>query len=303
MKKSVRAFLRYGTSLIPATGLFWAGAALRRLRLALSNKMSHEFICRSLDFLCCSFYPKIVLRNVSCNGKSFVLWLRVNDPSHYDLARGVYEGVVVKWLHENLKPGDVFLDIGANIGFYSVCASSLVGPSGLVVAIEADPKVAENLTRNFDANHLSNARALSGAVTDIVGTVRLGRAPASGWTGLYYAKADEWVEVEAFTGDAVFRSLGVEKIDAIKVDVEGAEGHVLAGMTELLGKVGPRLLIEVHRTHSGVEERVRQILAAHHFEIEVLDRVDATMHIAAKPNIGPTLKLGHRRNTQGSVNA
>jgi FkbM family methyltransferase len=301
MKKSLRTILQGGTSLIAPAGLFWMGATMRRLRLALSERSSLAFICRALDFLCCSLSPKIVLRSVSCGSNSFVLWLRVNDPSHYDLARGAYESVVVKWLRESLKPGDTFLDIGANIGFYSVLAARLIGPSGSVVAIEADPQVAETLTENFEANHLANARALSGAVAGHAGTVRLGRAPASGWTGLYYRKPDEWIEVPAFTGDGLVESLALEKIDTVKIDVEGAEGDVLAGMTDLLTKLRPCLLVEVHRTHAGVEEQVQKILAAHHFEIEILDRVDATMHIAAKPDVKPVLKRSERVQERDST--
>jgi FkbM family methyltransferase len=285
MKKSVRNIFRRVTWLIPAAGLFWMGAAMRRLRLALAEKPSLDFVCRVLDFLCCSLSPKIVLRSISCGGNSFVLWLRVNDPSHYDLARGAYEAVVVKWLQESLKSGDTFFDVGANVGFYAVLAAGLVGPAGLVVAVEADPNVAEILADNFRANHLTNARVVSGAVTDHAGTVRLGRAPASGWTGLYYGKPDEWINVPAFTGDGLVKSLQTGKIDAVKIDVEGAEGRVLVGMTELLAKARPYLLIEIHRTHPGVEDQVLGILAAHHFETETLDRVDATMHVAAKRSV------------------
>lgn len=289
MKKSLRKSLRRVTSVIPAAVLFWMGAVTRRLRLAFSGKPSLDFTCRIFDFICCSFSPKTVLRRIPLGADVFALSLRVNDPSHYDLARGMYEAVVIKWLQENLKSGNTFWDIGANVGFYAVFAARLVGPTGLVVAVEADPNVAAVLAKNFEANHLSNARVVSGAITDHTGTVRLGRAPASGWTGLYYEKPDEWVEVPAFTGDSLVNSLAVDQIDVIKVDVEGAEGRVLAGMTELLTKTRPRLLIEVHRTHPGVEEDVTKVLAAHHFESEILDRVDATMHIAAKP-----ILVGHK---------
>lgn len=264
---------------------------MRRLRSTLSANRQMDFICRALDFLCCSLSPKTVLRSISCGDNSFVLWLRVNDPSHYDLARGAYEVVVAKWMHENVKVGDVFLDIGANIGFFSVLAAKLTGESGLVVAAEADPSVAEILAKNFEANRLGNARVVAGAVTNHEGTVRLGRAPASGWTGLYYAKPDEWVDVPALTGDGLLKSHGLRKVNAVKIDVEGAEGHVLAGMTELLTNFGPRLLIEVHRIHAGAEGQVLDVLAAHHFETEILDCVDVTMHIAAKLNVGPLTEV------------
>jgi FkbM family methyltransferase len=288
MKKLLRKSLRRGTSAIPAAVLFWIGAVMRRLRLAMSEKSFLRFSCRVLDFLCCSLSPKVVLRHISCGTESFALWVRVNDPSHYDLVRGMYEAAVLEWLRKNLESGDTFWDVGANIGFYSILAARLVGPAGFVVAVEADPKVAEILVRNFEANQLSNARVISGAVTDHTGLVRLGRAPATGWTGLYYGKPDEWIDVPAFTGDSLLKSLGTNRVDAVKIDVEGAEACVLAGMTDVLSKMRPLLLIEVHRTHAGVEEQVSRILAACRFKCEILDRVDATMHIAAKPSLRST---------------
>lgn len=284
MKTLLRKSLQTGTSVIPAPVLFWTGAAMRRLRLIISEKPFLHFSCRVLDFLCCSLSPKIVLRHISCETESFALWIRVNDPSHYDLVSGMYEAVVLEWLRKNLKPGETFWDVGANIGFYAVLAARLVGPAGFVVAVEADPKVAEILARNFEVNQLSNARVISGAITDHTGMARLGRAPATGWTGLYYEKPDEWIDVPAFTGDGLLKSLGTDRVDAVKIDVEGAEACVLAGMIEVLSKMRPLPLIEVHRTHADVEEQVSRILAACRFEFEILDRMDTTMHIAAKPS-------------------
>jgi FkbM family methyltransferase len=262
---------------------------MRRARSAISQIHSLRFICRLLDFLCCSLPPSVVLRTVACGADSFALWLRVNDPSHYDLTRGHYETVVTKWLEESLKPGDVFWDIGSNVGLYAVRAARIVGPTGFVVAIEADPEVAAILTKSCEVNHLSHCRVISGAMTDHTGTVRLGRAPATGWTGLYYEKPDEWIDVPGLTGDSLMNSLGASRIDAVKIDVEGAEGHVLAGMIELLTKIRPKLLIEVHRAHAGVEQEVLKILGVCGFETRALDRADATMHIAAQFSVKPAV--------------
>ncbi|MGI0084715.1 MAG: FkbM family methyltransferase [Nitrososphaerales archaeon] len=224
-------------------------------------------------------------RSVPYGNDTCTLWLRVNDPCHYDVAGGTYEAVVTKWLTENLKPGDTFFDIGANIGYYAVLAARLIGPEGIVIAVEADPNVAQILTKNFEANHLSNARVISGAVTDFSGTVRLGCAPASGWTGFYYRTADKWVEVPAFTVDSLVRSLRLTHVDVIKIDVEGAEGRVLDGMTDTFRRLEPKLLIEVHCGHSGIEEHVFRVLEIHRFNNEILDLADTTMHVAATPTL------------------
>lgn len=215
-----------------------------------------------------------------------ILDLRVNDPYHYDLALGIHETVVTEWLVKNLRPGEIFLDLGANVGYYAILAAKFIGAEGLVIAVEADPEVAEMLAKNVEANHLNNnVRVVSGAVTDHTGTVRLARAPASGWTGLYYREPDEWVEVAAFTVDDLVKTLQLSRVDAVKIDVEGAEARVLKGMRATMTNCVRRLLIEVHRTHAGVEEEVLDILKDRAFAVKLLDKDGATMHVTAAPSL------------------
>lgn len=283
MKKLVRELVRRSSSIIPAPLLFRLGATIRRARHRASKNGRLDLPCRVLDFLCCSLSPKVVLRRIPCGAEILALWVRVNDPSHYDLVNGNYETVVLDWLRRNLNSGETFWDVGANVGFYAIIAAKLVGPTGHVVGVEADPETAKIITANFEINHLANARVVSAALTDTIGTVRFGRAPATGWSGIYYEKPEEWVSVQALTGDTLMKSLGISRVHAIKIDVEGSEAHVLRGMSEILAQNKPRLLIEVHRTYAGVEEQVAGILAEGDFECDVLDKADATMHLVATP--------------------
>jgi len=294
MKKVVQKFLRRSSFIIPVPLLFRLGAAMRRARHRASKNRHLELPCRVLDFLCCSLSPKLVLRRISCGAEILALWVRVNDPSHYDLVNGNYETVVLQWLRNNLNPGETFWDVGANVGFYAIVAAKSLGPEGQVVAVEADPDTAKILANNFEINHLTNAHVVSAALTDTIGTVRFGRAPATGWSGIYYENAEEWVSVEALTGDALMKSLSLDQVHAIKIDVEGSEAHVLKGMAGILMQNRPRLLIEVHRTYAGVEDQVAAILDNGNFECNVLDQADATMHLAATPSRQPE-SAGHRR--------
>lgn len=74
---------------------------------------------------------------------------------------------------ERLKPGDVFVDVGANIGYFSLLASKLVGPGGRVVAIEASPEVFDLLRRNLELNKAHNVRAVNVAISDREGSLQL----------------------------------------------------------------------------------------------------------------------------------
>ncbi|MYS71579.1 FkbM family methyltransferase, partial [Streptomyces sp. SID5926] len=79
---------------------------------------------------------------------------------------GAWEPHLTAWLRRRLRPGDGFVDVGANIGVFSVLAARLVGDAGRVVAIEASPDVHRRLVGNARLNGLGNIRALNAAVSD-----------------------------------------------------------------------------------------------------------------------------------------
>ena len=81
---------------------------------------------------------------------------------------GVWEPEMTAYVEATLRPGGVFIDVGANIGYYSMLASRLVGPSGSVVAIEPSPTNFSELKRNIALNHALNIRAIDMAVGDEV---------------------------------------------------------------------------------------------------------------------------------------
>ena len=79
---------------------------------------------------------------------------------------GIWEPNLTAWIQSRLKPGDCFVDVGANVGYFSLLASTLVGPSGKVISIEAIPRTFEVLTGNLDANGARNVRPIHRAVWD-----------------------------------------------------------------------------------------------------------------------------------------
>jgi hypothetical protein len=97
---------------------------------------------------------------------------------------GVWEPNLTSFLASRLRDGDVFVDVGANIGYFSLLASRLVGRHGKVVAIEASPNIFAMLSANLARNGAANVEAINIAVSDRVGTTQLLRSwTASMWVG------------------------------------------------------------------------------------------------------------------------
>jgi FkbM family methyltransferase len=258
-KQFAAGAVRAASHLAPATILFDAGLLMRRLRHNLERSGKRESLCRMLDFAILSFRPAKAKRLVKWDGRQATLRLRVNDPMHYDLALGIHEPIVRDFLASNLKPGMTVFDIGANVGFFTVLSAQLVGPQGKVVAIEGDPAVAAMLQENASLNGFSNITVVAGVAARTDGIMRFGRGKASGWSGLHSESAEEWIEVPAHTVDSLVAQLRLDRMDIVKVDVEGAEAEVVAGMTQSLRTFSPVILVELH---PGAESPLPALAAA-----------------------------------------
>lgn len=172
-------------------------------------------------------------------------------------------------LADVFKPtgGDVVLDIGAHQGRYSMLASRLVGDGGRVVALEPHPSNFETLTRNLQLNGISNVSPLQLAAHSKSSTMVLFETDSSPWHSMSSqlpirlgARLRRKIEVTATTIDELVKELDLEKVDWVKIDVEGVEYDVLRGMASVLEKNLPRLVIEVHSAESG--RLVREYLRA-----------------------------------------
>ena len=154
-------------------------------------------------------------------------------------SQGVWEADVMKLLGRTLRPGRIFVDVGAHVGFHSVLAGQLVGPAGKVFAVEPAPWAVELLRANV-RRHGLDVTVLPFAASDAAGTVRLALDEAHR-SGAHLSEAEDAVEVQAAPLDELIPELAV---DVLKVDVEGAEPLVLRGARSLLGR-SPHLLAVV----------------------------------------------------------
>lgn len=167
------------------------------------------------------------------------------------LLRGEYEPSTTALLSEYLKPGAVFVDLGANEGYFTVIASRLVGPEGIVIAIEPQTRLQEVLRMNLNANHCQNVRLVKAVVSSKTGRAQLALTPDmnTGATSLFrstkYPLPTE--EVQSFTLAELFTTLQIHRCDLMKVDIEGAEYDALMGAREVLARgVMRHIAVEVH---------------------------------------------------------
>jgi FkbM family methyltransferase len=138
-----------------------------------------------------------------------------------------------------LRPGMTFVDIGANIGYFTTLGAKLVGPSGRVIAFEPDPGNFALLEKNVTQNHLSQVALMNMALGAESGKALLYKSPNNyGDHRLYNGTADRdaSVEVRVEALDTVLDDLKCDRIDVIKMDVQGYETYVLAGMKKTLSR-------------------------------------------------------------------
>jgi len=184
---------------------------------------------------------------------------------------GVWEPNLTRWISRRLATGQVFIDVGANVGYYSLLASRLVGPSGRVIAIEALPQTFEALLGNLGRNAVANVRAVNAAAWDKREKLKIfvRQEGPTGATTLMSAWADQWhlrrqVEIEADRLASLLSASEIERARIIKIDVEGAEWHVISEMTAWLSQTAPDLEIAIELSRSMMSSQgksLRDILA------------------------------------------
>lgn len=144
-------------------------------------------------------------------------------------------GMLDLW-RERCRPGTIALDIGANLGLYTLEASDAVGPSGEVLAVEPAPENADSIARAVAGSGRRNIRLLRAAAVDRTGPIALGLRGDHGGDHRVLVEDDQrtMIEVEGLRLD---EAIDVNReVSAIKLDVQGAEGLALAGLAETLDR-------------------------------------------------------------------
>jgi FkbM family methyltransferase len=150
---------------------------------------------------------------------------------------GIWEPHISAFVQSRLSPGDVFCDVGANIGYDTLLASRLIGHDGAVVSIEASPSIAEKLRANLALNHSSNVRVVNAAVSDRRGVLTLYRArDGNSGTGTTLASRGltKECDVPALPLIEILSARERGRLRLVKIDIEGGE---LAVLSDLLDKI------------------------------------------------------------------
>lgn len=153
---------------------------------------------------------------------------------------GVWEAAETRWLTTTLRSGQTFVDVGANAGYFSVLAGKRVGPAGLVIALEPEPRNHDLLLRNLRRHGLSEARVLPFAA-----------AARAGWMGFEIDERNRGAH-RLVPADRVPRrvwcvrldDLLPERVDVVKIDVQGYDHEVVEGLARTLD-ANPQLVLLV----------------------------------------------------------
>lgn len=163
----------------------------------------------------------------------------------------IHEPTTTKFIRNILKEGDTFIDLGANIGYFSLLAANKVGKKGKVFSFEPEPRNFKYLMKNKELNEYNQITATQKALSNKKDVIKLYICPYD--TGHHTIKQSEGItsyetsavyeqdkicsiEIETIILDEFLSSQGIKKVDLIKMDVEGAELLALEGMEKTISK-------------------------------------------------------------------
>lgn len=170
---------------------------------------------------------------------------------------GSYEKGLLRILEKILKPGDIVVDAGANIGLISIFCAIKVGHNGLVLSFEPHPETYPILQKNIAINGISQIEAYNKALGSVSGTAKIysnlqiNRGAAS---IVEFQQDSPSFDIEVLSLDEVLKQRKISQVDLLKIDVEGFEMEVLKGASKILSEEnGPILVVECSNTRTNFD--------------------------------------------------
>lgn len=185
---------------------------------------------------------------------------------------GSYEHDKQKLFQKTVKPGDVVYDVGANVGFYTLLASVLVGEKGHVYAFEPLPGNLSNLRKHLEMNHVKNCSLIDAAVSSTNGEA------------MFDPSADRCTAHLSMSGSIHVRTVALDTLVSrkeilppsfMKIDIEGAEYDCLQGCAETIRTFRPVIFLATHG--QDIHDACLRLLAEWNYDVESLDERPATL--------------------------
>jgi FkbM family methyltransferase len=196
----------------------------------------------------------------------YEMFIIPNDPGiSRELATyKTHEPLTTSLMYKILKEGMVCLDIGSNIGYYVLLESRLVGKEGVVIGIEPSPINFEYLKKNMGISENKNIEIYNFAAADENKMLDFVISSKSNWSKVLsenekIKEGEKLVKIQAKRIDTFVKERKYQRIDFVRMDVEGYEYYLLNGLEEVMKTFKPNLLIEVHKMFLGVDG-TRQML-------------------------------------------
>ena len=202
----------------------------------------------------------------------------------------IHEKSTTNLFKKVVKEGDVVVDLGANIGYFTLLVASLVGKKGKVYSFEPEPRNYDYLVKNIELNSYNNVFAIQKAVSDKNAKTKLficpydtGHHTIKQYEGIrdykpeFLTKEEKFIEIETITLDDFFKDKE-RLIDVIKMDVEGAEMLALSGMDKIIRKnKNLKMFVEffpllIRKMGSSPEEFIRKLLEDYRFSVFVIGK-------------------------------
>ncbi len=175
----------------------------------------------------------------------FSLYAREDDMAvGRHVLHGPYEPEVAARFRQVLRPGMGVLDIGANIGYFTMLSAALVGPEGSVLAVEPNPANARLLEASRALNGFAQVTVAQVAAGQRIGLLALNATHSNGTTSAPAAALDALLRATTVACVPVDALVGERSIHLIKVDVEGAEYNALLGAKRLIARDRPAIISE-----------------------------------------------------------
>jgi len=193
-----------------------------------------------------------------------------------------------------LKPGDVFLDLGANIGYFTLLAASIVKDSGKVIAFEPNYLNTQLMFSSIKENQFTNVVIYPFAASDTNSILAMGTGGSNGMIIENDSQKVRHLFAQSIIVDDLLKS--EQKIDAIKMDVELHEPFALRGMDKIIKKYRPVIFTEFHPLHLG-KDYLEQIIQ-YNYRLSIVDeRLESLGELIESPNSDFVMDFWQQLNT------